>query len=136
MPGVQTFFFFQEEDGIRDLTVTGVQTCALPISRRRPIQSVGGRALATAAGWLLALLLLLPHLTLGLVSLVPYGTWTTEAVPPVLSVVNYQRLFGEPERLRPLVNSLWMAAASTAAAVALALVAGALVGRRRPGRIP
>src|SRR2546430_3011970 len=29
-----TFFFFQAEDGIRDLTVTGVQTCALPISSR------------------------------------------------------------------------------------------------------
>src|SRR5256886_13207011 len=28
------FFFFQAEDGIRDLTVTGVQTCALPISPR------------------------------------------------------------------------------------------------------
>src|SRR5574340_1411272 len=27
------FFFFQAEDGIRDLLVTGVQTCALPISR-------------------------------------------------------------------------------------------------------
>src|SRR2546430_17624733 len=25
-------FFFQAEDGIRDLTVTGVQTCALPIA--------------------------------------------------------------------------------------------------------
>src|SRR2546430_3844432 len=37
------FFFFQAEDGIRDLTVTGVQTCALPIfglladSERRPV---------------------------------------------------------------------------------------------------
>src|SRR2546430_7128153 len=29
------FFFFQAEDGIRDLTVTGVQTCALPIWWRR-----------------------------------------------------------------------------------------------------
>src|SRR2546430_16465207 len=29
------FFFFQAEDGIRDLTVTGVQTCALPISPLR-----------------------------------------------------------------------------------------------------
>src|SRR5215218_10509817 len=27
------FFFFQAEDGIRDHCVTGVQTCALPISR-------------------------------------------------------------------------------------------------------
>src|SRR2546430_6135882 len=35
------FFFFQAEDGIRDLTVTGVQTCALPIFRaygRRDVQ--------------------------------------------------------------------------------------------------
>src|SRR2546430_8315808 len=30
------FFFFQAEDGIRDLTVTGVQTCALPISPDDP----------------------------------------------------------------------------------------------------
>src|SRR5256886_13023055 len=29
--GTDNFFFFQAEDGIRDLTVTGVQTCALPI---------------------------------------------------------------------------------------------------------
>src|SRR5256885_12741406 len=28
------FFFFQAEDGIRDYKVTGVQTCALPISLR------------------------------------------------------------------------------------------------------
>src|SRR5205809_5677303 len=27
------FFFFQAEDGIRDVAVTGVQTCALPICR-------------------------------------------------------------------------------------------------------
>src|SRR2546422_1911782 len=34
MNGVNTcvFFFFQAEDGIRDVAVTGVQTCALPIS--------------------------------------------------------------------------------------------------------
>src|SRR5262249_58892696 len=30
---VARFFFFQAEDGIRDWSVTGVQTCALPISR-------------------------------------------------------------------------------------------------------
>src|SRR5256885_5544320 len=29
------FFFFQAEDGIRDYKVTGVQTCALPISHHR-----------------------------------------------------------------------------------------------------
>src|SRR6266540_7271779 len=35
------FFFFQAEDGIRDRDVTGVQTCALPISHR---PSVPGRS--------------------------------------------------------------------------------------------
>src|SRR5437879_10055936 len=30
------FFFFQAEDGIRDTSVTGVQTCALPIWMRSP----------------------------------------------------------------------------------------------------
>src|SRR5258707_9845294 len=37
------FFFFQAEDGIRDIGVTGVQTCALPISTdwfRSPYQEI------------------------------------------------------------------------------------------------
>src|SRR2546427_4013552 len=38
------FFFFQAEDGIRDLTVTGVQTCALPISPRVPARLDGTAA--------------------------------------------------------------------------------------------
>src|SRR5207248_8397479 len=44
-----SYFFFQAEDGIRDRTVTGVQTCALPIlrlgspSRRQVIDAMHGR---------------------------------------------------------------------------------------------
>src|SRR2546423_6323551 len=42
------FFFFQAEDGIRDKLVTGVQTCALPISRsRRSGASVAGAGLTS-----------------------------------------------------------------------------------------
>src|SRR5262249_58428297 len=40
------FFFFQAEDGIRDWSVTGVQTCALPISARLPCFAVTGEVLA------------------------------------------------------------------------------------------
>src|SRR6266542_4959932 len=36
------FFFFQAEDGIRDATVTGVQTCALPICAEQRILRVRG----------------------------------------------------------------------------------------------
>src|SRR5256886_9478083 len=39
----RSFFFFQAEDGIRDLTVTGVQTCALPISALPPAPLDGAR---------------------------------------------------------------------------------------------
>src|SRR5438046_7016195 len=35
-------FFFQAEDGIRDWSVTGVQTCALPISQRRQAKDARG----------------------------------------------------------------------------------------------
>jgi len=93
--------------------------------------SAGARAGIAAAAWVLAALLLLPHLTLLLVSFVPVGTWTTEPFPPVFSSGNYTALFSEPERFRPLFNSLWMATAATAAAVGIALAAGSLVVRRK-----
>src|SRR5437763_4999921 len=38
------FFFFQAEDGIRDTSVTGVQTCALPIWGFLVAHSVGSSA--------------------------------------------------------------------------------------------
>src|SRR5256884_5341937 len=46
-------FFFQAEDGIRDVAVTGVQTCALPISwapRLLPIWGSAGRYMSMANG--------------------------------------------------------------------------------------
>jgi iron(III) transport system permease protein len=97
----------------------------------RAIRHPLARGLATAAGWTLAVLLLLPHATLLLISLVPLNTWTTETLPPVLSAVNYGRLFSEAERLRPLLNSLWMATVATVAALAVAVWAGQHVVRRR-----
>src|SRR5216684_426907 len=39
-----SFFFFQAEDGIRDVAVTGVQTCALPIWHRLPVSVTGDGA--------------------------------------------------------------------------------------------
>src|SRR2546430_9507351 len=45
-------FFFQAEDGIRDLTVTGVQTCALPISNDLPLhwKSASGPVRSSVCG--------------------------------------------------------------------------------------
>ncbi|HEX6104876.1 MAG TPA: iron ABC transporter permease [Gemmatimonadales bacterium] len=101
---------------------------------RRPVRHRGTRAALLVLGWGLAGLLLLPHLTLVLVSLVPVGTWTTEPLPPDYTVRNYLTLIQDPVRARPLVNSLWLAAVATAAAVALGLAGAILsVRRRAPG---
>src|SRR5476651_1028831 len=50
------FFFFQAEDGIRDIGVTGVQTCALPIWTPNPVLLVrlgciGGLAASALIWW-------------------------------------------------------------------------------------
>src|SRR5690606_40496171 len=42
-------FFFQAEDGIRDFHVTGVQTCALPISKQMVKQGGGGKIINIAS---------------------------------------------------------------------------------------
>ena len=115
----------------RGRVVTGGGRGVAPVRRR-----LGrSRWLAAAFGWALAVVLLLPHATLALVSLVPRGTWTIEILPPVLSLSNYVSLVTETERLRPLVNSLWMAVAATAGALVLGFAAArtAVRGRTRLG---
>lgn len=134
---------------VETLALTMVALVALFIVRRvdRRASATGGtkgvapapikgtsrlrRALVSAFAWVLALFLLLPHATLLLVSFVPVGTWTTEPVPPVYTVQNYLTLITDPVRLRPLLSSLWMAIAATVAAIAIAVLAGSLVVRRR-----
>ena len=96
---------------------------------RRPL----ARLAAGTAGWGLAALLLLPHLTLVLVSFVPVGTWTTEPLPPAYTVRNYLALVEDPVRVRPLVNSIWLATVATVAAVGIALAGALLSARRRTG---
>src|SRR2546422_5881413 len=53
---VSTFFFFQAEDGIRDVAVTGVQTCALPISIQRAAHAFKSAAATIGAHRLAQLL--------------------------------------------------------------------------------
>ena len=121
------FAVVQRREGDRMVVSVGKGTAP----RARNIEHPLARRAAAALGWTLAFVLLLPHLTLMVVSLVPAGTWTTETIPPAWSLGNYAALFSEAGRLRPLLNSLWMAAIATAAAVAVALLAAHLAVRRR-----
>ena len=85
---------------------------------------------AAGLGWGFGILLTLPLLTLLLVSLVPRGTWTVEALPPAYTLENYRSLLADPVRLRPILTSFWMAAVATAAALALALATASLTRRK------
>jgi iron(III) transport system permease protein len=107
---------------------TGVRGIA---PARRRLASPLARGAAGLFGWLLAILLLLPHAVLLLVSLVPAFTWTAEPLPPVLNLGNWKSLFTTPEHLRPVVNSLWMAVAATLLALALGFAAARLAAVRR-----
>src|SRR6266436_8007211 len=66
---MKVFFFFQAEDGIRDVAVTGVQTCALPIC-------LLANLLGLALGFVLSLLLIY------VVNKQSFG-WTIQFHPPV-----------------------------------------------------
>jgi iron(III) transport system permease protein len=102
---------------------------------RRTVRSRPLRLGLAVVGWGFAAVLLLPHVTLLLVSFVPVGTWTTEPIPPAYTLRNYLTLVQDPVRARPLVNSLWLATLSTLAAVAIALLGALPSARRRgPGR--
>src|SRR3712207_4722714 len=82
MPVGNVFFFFQAEDGIRDIGVTGVQTCALPIWLRAvtiapaPIVSRPSPAHVVEKGSRLSnLLRTTDHKTIGLMYLVTSFLW-------------------------------------------------------------
>ena len=98
---------------------------------------IRGRAADVWAGvvaWIAVIVVLLPHLTVLLVSFVPVGTWTTELLPPTYSVENYAGLFSDAHKLRPVLNSLNQATLATAGNVVLAVIAGWLLARSGKGR--
>jgi len=100
-----------------------------------PIRGRLARGLTSTAAIGFTLLLLLPHATLVLISLVPPHTWTIELLPPELSWVNYKAFFSSLEKLRPVASSLWMATVATLGALALGFAAArGSLRQRRLGR--
>ncbi|MGH7586783.1 MAG: ABC transporter permease [Gemmatimonadales bacterium] len=134
---------------VQTFTLTAAALVALALFRRLEgagVASSGAKGVAPARtevsrGWrraavalgagLVAVVLLLPPLTLLLISFVPAGTWTVEPLPPEWSLGNWTALVRDPERLRPLLNSLWMALLATGASVSLALAVGHYAVRRK-----
>jgi iron(III) transport system permease protein len=77
------------------------------------------------------IILLLPHLTMVLVSFVREGTWTTEILPKTYTLDNYRSLFSDSQIWVPVSNSLKMASMATAANVVFCFVLAYLLVRGR-----
>ncbi|PAK43386.1 ABC transporter permease [Peribacillus simplex] len=77
------------------------------------------------------IILLLPHFTILLLSLVPDGTWTFQTYPTVFNVENYRLLFEDPNIFTPLRNSLLMAVIATLANLVFGVIASYVLVKRK-----
>ncbi|MBO0997944.1 iron ABC transporter permease [Bacillus sp. SD075] len=77
------------------------------------------------------IILLLPHFTILLLSLVPDGTWTFQTYPTVFNVENYRLLFEDPNIFKPLRNSLLMAVIATSANLVFGVLASYVLVKRK-----
>ncbi len=98
-----------------------------------PLRARGARWAGGILAWTLVAVLLLPHITIVWLSLIDYRQWSTELIPTAFSLQNYTTLFQDARSFAPIRSSLWMSALATVAAVAVALPAAYLIGRRRAG---
>ena len=114
----------------RDRRYTGASKGSTKSRLKRP-SSAARRWLLTLAASFAVLLLILPHLTVLLVSFVPEGSWTTQVLPPRYSLENYRLIFGEREALRPILNSLVMSTWATLANIVFALAAAYVLARKK-----
>ena len=98
---------------------------------RRILGSPRIRIIALVLSSLTVVILILPHLMVVLVSFARDGTWTTQVLPPEYTFDNYRRLITESQLWKPIMNSVWMALAATAANVVVCFVAAYLIVMRK-----
>lgn len=109
---------FQRYEGTRRFVAAAMKGAP----RRRAVISKGTtRALATSVAIVLSLLLVLPVLTLVLVSFAQQGSWTTQTLPAAYDLSNYLRLLDEPQVSEVFVNSFLMSGAAAVAALVWSL---------------
>ncbi|MED3983703.1 iron ABC transporter permease [Peribacillus simplex] len=77
------------------------------------------------------IILLLPHFTILLLSLVPDGTWTYQTYPTVFNMENFRLLFEDPNIFKPLRNSLLMAVIATLANLVFGVIASYVLVKRK-----
>lgn len=99
----------------------------------RLLRSRMGRAFAAVGAWITVGTLLVPHATIVLLSFADHRAWQAELFPTRFTFGNYAAIITEAGKWQPVVNSVWMSAVATVAAVVVGVTAGYLIGRKRPG---
>ncbi|MBS8265697.1 iron ABC transporter permease [Mesobacillus boroniphilus] len=76
-------------------------------------------------------ILLLPHFTILLLSLVPDGSWTWQTYPSVFNFENYRLLMEDPNIFKPLKNSLLLSVIATAGNLVFGVLASYVLVKRK-----
>lgn len=117
---------FQRYEGTRKFVAAAMKGAP---RRRQAIGKGATRVLAMAAAIVLSLLLILPVLTLVLVSFAKEGSWTTQTIPAAYDLSNYTRLVNEPQASEVFVNSFLMSGVAAFGALLWAFCVVSLTSR-------
>jgi iron(III) transport system permease protein len=119
---------FQRYEGTRRFAAAALKGAP----RKRAIIASGkARVLATIVAVIFAVVLVLPVATLFLVSFAGEGSWTTQTLPSVYTLANYQRLFGDPYAAEVFFNSFTMSAIAAVAALLWSFCVVTFLRRRK-----
>jgi len=119
--------FFQRYEGTRKFAAAALKGAT---KKRRPITGGSSRVIAIACGVVFSLLLVLPVVTLVLVSLAREGSWTTQTLPAAYTIANYTKIFSDSRANEVFLNSLSMSAMAAVAALLWSFCVAALVTRK------
>ncbi|HKG81086.1 MAG TPA: iron ABC transporter permease [Pyrinomonadaceae bacterium] len=119
---------FQRYEGTRRFAAAAMKGAP----RRRAIIASGkARVLATVVAVIFAIILVLPVVTLLVVSFAREGSWTTQTLPSAYTLANYQRLFGDPYTAEVFFNSFTMSAIAAGAALLWSFCVVTFLRRRK-----
>ncbi|WP_054951587.1 ABC transporter permease [Numidum massiliense] len=124
---ISFLLFMRWYQGLRDYQVTtkGVS------GHRSEVSNPWLKWSLVTFGIVLLVVLLLPHLTIIVLSLVPEGTWTWQTYPTVFNFDNYRSLMEDPTIWEPVKNSLWMATIATVCNFLFGLLVSYLLVKRK-----
>ena len=116
-------FWMRYYEGRRKYAMSGKGV----VAKRRGVKGRWLRFIIGAVGIIMVVILLLPHMTILLMSFVKDGSWTFQILPTQYTTENYGRLLQDPSVWEPIKNSINMAVLATIADLVIGVTAAYLV---------